>query len=314
MPITPARATDVSARARAALLVACHNDGATLRATIDSIRREPEIELFVVDDGSTDAATLEALSSLEGEGIRVERQTNSGPSSAWMRGLRATAAEYVMPFSSDDLLAPGAVCALADALDRHPDAAAAWGDMQTFGDANAYVPSPPVLCPWFVTYANVWPGIALFRRNMLLDVGGWQLTTGIEDWDLWLRLAARGYGGVHVAQPIFRYRRDAGGRFRGRVRRYEGFYEELQTRHAALVAARSENRARSLAPAAVKVLVPIIDRLPFLSRLVKVQLCDAVSLLLWRAGLRRTCRILVQGVLFRVRLVSARKHAAKARD
>ena len=55
-------------------------------------------------------------------------------------------------------------------------------------------------------------------------------------------------------------------------------------------------------PTVLKVLVPLVDRLP-LSRLLKVQLCDALSLLFWRAGIRKTVPILVQGVLFRARLL-----------
>ena len=57
----------------ATLLVACHDDGATLPETIDSLRREPETELVVVDDGSTDASTLEMLAELERRGVRVLR-------------------------------------------------------------------------------------------------------------------------------------------------------------------------------------------------------------------------------------------------
>lgn len=303
-----------SAPARVALLVACHNDGTTIHATIESLLQEPDVELVVVDDGSTDPATLDALAALERNGVRVEYQSPSGPSAAWMAGLRATAAPYAMPFSSDDLLISGAVHALAGALDRHPEAAVAWGDFESFGAASAYIPSPPALCPWFVTYANVLPGIALFRRRALLEVGGWQLTTGIEDWDLWMRIASHRLAGVHVPRPVFRYRRDAGGRFRGRVRRFDGFYDELRTRHAALFAARAENRASSPAPLPLKLLVPVIDRLPFVSRLLKFQLCDALSLLLWRAGLRQTCTIIAQGILFRLRLLRVRSRGARARD
>jgi glycosyltransferase involved in cell wall biosynthesis len=290
---------------RVALLVACHDDGATIRETIESLRAETDVELIVVDDGSTDPATLETLASLEDEGIRVLRQENAGPSAAWMRGLSATTAGYVMPFSSDDLLVRGTTARLADTLDANPEPAAAWGDLKSFGAAAALVPSPPILCPWLVTYVNTIPGIAMFRRQVLLEVGGWQLRTGIEDWDLWMRLAARGFPGVYVPGPSFLYRRDAGGRFRGRVRRFDPFYDELRERNRALFDSRSENRRRSPAPTALKILVPLVERLP-VSRLLKVQLCDALTLLFWRAGFRGTAKILWQGVVFRARLLAKR--------
>lgn len=290
---------------RVALLVACHDDGPTIRETIDSLRAEPDAELVIVDDGSIDLATLETLAALEDEGVRVLHQENAGPSVAWMRGLAQTSASYVMPFSADDLLVRGATGALADALDANPEAAAAWGDLQSFGAASALVPSAPMLCPWLVTYVNTIPGIAMFRRSVLVEVGGWRLGTGIEDWDLWMRLAKSGTG-VYVPGPVFRYRRDAGGRFRGRVRRFEPFYEELRERNRVLFEARTANRRRSPVPLALKVIVPLVDRFPLFSRLLKVQLCDALSLLFWRAGIRGTVRILLQGALFRLRLLRAK--------
>jgi glycosyltransferase involved in cell wall biosynthesis len=298
---------------RLAILVACHDDGETIAQTIDSLRAEPDAEMVVVDDGSTDAKTLRALDGLEQSGIRVLRQENAGPSAAWMAGLGATSALYVMPFSSDDLLVPGSTGRLAAALDANPGAAAAWGDFETFGAAAAYIATAPALCPWLLTYVNVYPGIALFRREALLAVGGWQLTTGIEDWDLWMRLAEGGFSGVHVPGASFRYRRDAGGRFRGRVGGFDPFYDELQRRHAQLFEARAANREASPAPRALKLLFPVIERLPFASRLLKVQLCDAFSLLFWRAGTRQTARVVAQGLLFRIRLVSRRGSGARAR-
>jgi glycosyltransferase involved in cell wall biosynthesis len=291
---------------RVAILVACHNDGATLRETIASLVGEAHSELVIVDDGSTDPATLDVLDALEGDGISVRRQANAGPAAAWMTGLRSTSAPYVMPFSSDDILAPGAVGLLADALDANSAAAAAWGDMQSFGAAAAYIPSTTALCPWHVTYVNSRPGIALFRRSLLLQAGGWQLRTGIEDWDLWMRLAARGFTGVRVPRLTFYYRRDAGGRFRGRVRTYEGFYAELQARNAELFTSRPKNRVLSPAPRSLKILLPLVDRLPVLSRLIKVQLCELLTLMFWSGGLRRTARIVTQGIVFRARLLRDR--------
>jgi glycosyltransferase involved in cell wall biosynthesis len=286
---------------KVAVLVACHDDGATICQTIGSLR-DDDVELVVIDDGSTDAETVDALGELERAGIRVLRQENhGGPSVAWTNGLHSTVAEYVMPFSSDDVLAPGGARILADALDRSPEAGFAWGDIETFGLASVYRPSAPQLCPWVVTFANVMPAYSLFRRTLLLEVGGWEEISASEDWDLWMRLAARGAKGVYVSRAVYRYRRTGGGRFRRRGRRYEPYFSELRERNAELFAARARNRRASPAPAAVKLVLPLVDALPGVPRLKKMQLSEAVVLLFWSAGLRRTLRIIAQGVLFRTR-------------
>jgi glycosyltransferase involved in cell wall biosynthesis len=287
---------------RIAILVACHDDGATLEETIESLRREPDTELVLVDDGSTDAATLERLDRLERGGLRVLRQQNAGPSAAWTTGLQATRARYVLPFSSDDVLLPGAARLLADELDADPGAAVAWGDMQTFGLASAYRPSVPVLCPWQISFTNCIPPYSLFRRDALLASGGWEVISASEDWDLWMRMAALGQRGVHVAQPVYAYRRGRGGRFRRRGNRYEPFYDELRTRNAGLFDARAANRRASVAPWTLKMLLPLVEALPGVPRLKKMQLCEALTLLLWSGGPRRTARIVLEGLRFRLRL------------
>jgi glycosyltransferase involved in cell wall biosynthesis len=288
--------------ARVAVLVACFDDGATIQETIDSLRAEADIEFVVVDDGSSDPNTLSALERLEREGVRVIRQENAGPSAAWMTGLAATSAPYVMPFSSDDVLLPGGTALLADALDANPDAAVAWGDMKTFGLAAAYRPSVPALDPWLVTYMHCIPAYSLFRRDALIDSGGWQTITASEDWDLWMRMAAQGRTGVHVPRPVYLYRRGAGGRFRRRGRKYEPFYEELRERNAELFAARAGNRRVSPAPKALKFLQPVVDGLPLIPRLKKMQVSEALTLLFWSGGPRRTAQIVLEGVRFRIRL------------
>jgi glycosyltransferase involved in cell wall biosynthesis len=299
--------SDEPRQPRIAFLVACHNDGETLGETIESLRTERDSELVVVDDGSTDPATLALLAALEEKrAVKVLHQANAGPSAAWTTGLGATSARYVMPFSSDDVLIPGAADLLANALDADDDASFAWGDIETFELANAYRPSVPLLCPWLVTFANCMPAYSLFRRTALASVGGWQVIKASEDWDLWMRFAASDHRGVYVDQPIYRYRRTSDSRFRRRGSHYEPFYAELAQRNRDLFAARSANRRASAAPIALKLTVPVANCLPLVPRLRKMQLCEALTLLCWSGGVRRTTRIVAQGVLFRLRILRRR--------
>src|SRR3954454_20475437 len=122
--------------ARFAVIVPCFNDGATLTETVASARDQEPCELVVVDDGSTDEATLRTMDELERDGVRVVHKENGGLASARMAGVAATSSRYVYPIDSDDLLEPHGLTPLADALDRDPGAAAAWGDTIVFGDGS----------------------------------------------------------------------------------------------------------------------------------------------------------------------------------
>jgi glycosyltransferase involved in cell wall biosynthesis len=287
---------------RVAIVVPCYNGGATVGEAVASIRGEPEdVELVVVDDGSTDALTLDLLAELDQQGVRVIHQANQGPSAAAMTGFRATSASLIMRFDSDDVLEPGAVGVLVDALDRKPEAAVAWGDVQTFGVTTFRVPTAPSLDPWLVTYVNCVPGAGcLFRRAALGAAGGWQLRDGFEDWDVWMSFAERGYSGIHVPQVTFRYRRVESGRQVDSVGDTDAHFTALRNRHASLFAKRSENRRRSNAPLGLKLAVRVVEALPWVPRLAKIQLCELFTHLFWNGGLRMSSEMLRQAIVLRL--------------
>jgi glycosyltransferase involved in cell wall biosynthesis len=293
----------MSTEPRVAVIIPCFDEGEALRDAAASVLEDGEAEeRVVVNDGSTNCQTLLILDDLERRGFRVIHQMNRGPSAALMAGVEATTARFIFRLDSDDLLEAGTIRALADVLDAHPTAAAAWGDIFTFGLTSFRIPSNPVLDPWHVTFANQLPSCSMFRRTALLRVGGWQFRGGIDDWDLWMSLAENGYWGVYVPRIAYRYRRDSAGLFADATGRYTADYEELRReRHRDLFSARARNRRRSPAPILLKALLPSIDRLPFLSRLQKVWLSQLLTLLLWTGGPRLVWEILRRGIAIRVR-------------
>lgn len=286
-----------------AVIVPCFDAGATLRETVQSVTAESGVdELVIVDDGSTDPASLALLAEFEAEDVQVIRQSNQGPSAATMAGLRATSSPYVMRLDADDLLEPGAVGRLAAALERANDAAVAWGDVQTFGLTTFRIPAAPSLDPWLLTYTNCIPGAGcLLRRSAVEEVGGWQLRDGWEDWDLWLALLEKGWSGLYVPEVAFRYRRSVEGRHIGSVGESGAYYEELRRRHPAVFASRAANRRASKAPGVVKLAVSLIEAIPGLPRGVRVQLCELVTHLFWNGGLRVTATMLWQAARWRRR-------------
>jgi len=86
------------------------------------------LEIIVIDDGSTDAtpAILEGL----GNQVRAVRQPNSGPSAARNHGLKLSQGNFIAFHDVDDLWEAGALKALLDAFDAHPDAEIVQGLIQ----------------------------------------------------------------------------------------------------------------------------------------------------------------------------------------
>jgi len=237
-------------------------DGATVGEALASLAGQEPHELVVVDDGSDEEGTRRILAELEHGGTRVVRRGNGGLSAARMTGVEATDAPYVFPLDADDALAPGALAALADALDAQPDAAVAWGDLELFGEVELRLRPARELDPWRLTYLNDVPGTSLVRRSALLAAGGWDMGSGYEDWDLWMAFAERGFRGVYVPVPVLRYRRRGGRMLADAIPRHADLYARLRSRHPRLFAARRRAWLRSRAPWRVKALLPLVHRLP----------------------------------------------------
>jgi glycosyltransferase involved in cell wall biosynthesis len=249
---------------RIAIVIPCFNDGATLREALDSI--DDPCEAVVVDDGSTDPTTLALLDELRAEGVRVVRQENRGLAAARMAGVRATSAPYIQPLDADDILAPGALAALADALDAHPGAAAAWGDVEFFGEFELVARSANRLDPWTIWYLDELPGTSMVRRDMIEATGGWQFEKAYEDWDFWMSLAEHGRDGLRVPAVVFRYRRDPERMSAGGLTRHGELLAELRARHPDLRRRLRHNWRHSRAPLRMRLLFPLIEFLPLSGR------------------------------------------------
>jgi glycosyltransferase involved in cell wall biosynthesis len=253
--------------ARVAVLIPCHNDGPLLLEALDSIKEDEPVEIVVVDDASSDPATLECLARVRSEGIQViHNERNAGAPAARTQALRASTAPYIFPLDADDQLVPGTLTRMADLLDAALEADVCYGDYAEFGSPpDAVRKIPQRLDPFRIAYANEF-GAPLLRRTAVEAAGGWvpegvdPRTFGYEDWHLWMTLAERGARGVHVGPGIITYRRrvQPGRRMSSDRRHHRRVYNELRRLHPALFASLREHRRNSDLSGTRKLLYPIV--------------------------------------------------------
>lgn len=217
------------------VVIPAHQAAATVGAAVRSAVAQEgvEVEVIVVDDGSTDHTGDVARESGDGRVRVVRRESPSGPPAARNDGLRRASGEAVVFLDADDELTPGALAALHAAL--APDAVAACGRFQAVdnrGDpldigtwaaeqlrpvvrrGRRYIPSPEGLSPEAILTRLVTPppGGVLVRRGAALGVGGYD--PGVrrsEDVDFLVRLATVGRIASTEA-VVLRYRRASGQR------------------------------------------------------------------------------------------------------
>lgn len=196
------------------VVIPCYNQGQFLREAIDSVFNQTHspVECIVVDDGSTDPATLSTIDRLAESGVRIVRQTNQGLAAARNAGVLSTDAPFFVPLDADDLLAPRFIEKLLPPLLRTPTLGYAYSHVRTFG-AGEHLWTCPDYDPRRLLFENLSAATAVVRREAFDRVGGYQtdMVYGFEDWDFWLALLRADYRGECIAEPLFMYRKHPGG-------------------------------------------------------------------------------------------------------
>lgn len=181
----------------------------------------PEVELIVVDDGSTDDS-LDILGRLVTdypEKIKLLRQSQKGPYVARNHGLNHVSGEYVAFLDADDWWHENFLEKLSAALIDNAEAALAYCGWQNTGlegpRGEPYLPpdyEKGDKAERFLKTASPWPiHAALVRRQAIDEVGCFQtyLPTCM-DYDLWLRIGLA-HQIVLVPEVMAFYRHHQGG-------------------------------------------------------------------------------------------------------
>jgi glycosyltransferase involved in cell wall biosynthesis len=247
------------------LIIPCFDAGARVAEAARYVDEGRTMEVVVVDDGSAEAETLDALDALDAAGTNVIRHDrNLGVSAARNSGLAAARGEYVFPLDADDLIVPGALTRMAAKLDANRNAAACFGNYAELGEHWLVRRVPERLDPYRVALTNEYPASAMFRRAALERHGGWhRLLPHIDaqsDWDLWMTLAEAGETAVHLGEEQLVYVYDAHRQGLAEAGRRRGaeLYRAMRARHPGLFGSLRTHRRHSDLGRARRLLYPLV--------------------------------------------------------
>ena len=171
-----------------------------LRGAIESVLGQgfPGLEAIVVDDGSTDDTPAVAASF--GDRIRYHRQENRGRAAAWNAGVDLARGEYLAWLDSDDLWLPGRLARQVPMMDAHPGAGLLYSAVRYIDENGAPADTKPSgrptpsgrIMPELLRHNLMQTNAVLARRRLVVEAGPLDLDLVVgEDWDAWLRIAAR---------------------------------------------------------------------------------------------------------------------------
>lgn len=201
----------VSQRPEVSIVVGVRNGGEELLPSLESVLKQTqvELELLVVDDGSTDA-TPELLAGLAAEDARVRfwRQQPQGLTAALAFACQQARAPYLARQDVGDRSLPGRLEQQREVLRQEPGVALVSCRTDCFGPAGEWLwtergvtpqedrPVPILERRGRTLRVRAGPtshGSALFRRETYEAVGGYRTEFLLgQDWDLWQRMGLLG--------------------------------------------------------------------------------------------------------------------------
>ncbi len=205
------------------VVIPAYNAGVFLPATLRSVLAQdyPNFEVWVVDDGSVDeTAAIVVGFAREDDRVNLLQQKNAGVAAARNAGIQAARGEFVAPLDADDLWEPRALSLWVDrflASSARVGVVYGWSldvdaDGRLTGGFHGAKIRGRVLGTLLVHNFLGNASATMMRRSALIEVGGYDTTLrdrqaqGCEDWDLYLKLAAR-WEFEGVSEFLVRYRK-----------------------------------------------------------------------------------------------------------
>lgn len=196
------------------VIIPAYNQGPMLAHAIESALAQtyPHVEIIVVNDGSPSLITSETVQAYAGHILYVERE-NGGVAAARNTGIQAATGKMIALLDQDDVWLPHKLTTQVNTFRAHPNVALVHSSYYLIDNTGCrkdqvhlregeYSPLPQLLLDVPISSCTT-----LFPRQVLDEVGLLDAAlSGSDDWDLWLRLAARGYSFYCVGEPLAEYR------------------------------------------------------------------------------------------------------------
>jgi glycosyltransferase involved in cell wall biosynthesis len=170
-----------------------------------------DLELRVIDDGSTDGSVDALLAAVRDPRLVVVRQENLGLAATLNRGFAEARGEFIARMDGDDQTVRGRFAAQAAYLREHLDVVLVGGQIERLVDGRTESESR-----FPATHHEIVSGLVagrhvichpsvMLRASAIRKVGGYWEHGVSEDWDLFLRLAEHGRL-ANLDRTVLRYR------------------------------------------------------------------------------------------------------------
>ncbi|MED4533608.1 glycosyltransferase family A protein [Metabacillus fastidiosus] len=192
------------------IIIPCYNYGKYVNASINSLLNSTfqDIEIIVVDDGSTDQETIEILDQLNRSKTQLIRQSNQGLHAVRNNAIPKARGKYIISLDPGDELHPTFMEKAFWILETYPEIGFVSSGLQAVGTED-WKHIPPAYNFYKQLFHNNVCGHAMFRKQCWYDVGGYKKmhVMGYEDWDFWISAGEKGWLGYIIPEILMYYLR-----------------------------------------------------------------------------------------------------------
>jgi len=217
-----------NAMKKVSIIIPLYNRANLITETLDclsaDLHLDEELEIFVVDDGSTDGGDMIVQQNYPQ--VILLRQENAGAPAARNNGLKKATGEYVLFLDSDDLIEPNFFKSKILCLETNPHVAGVYGPWEHF---NVDEKGEKIILPRHTSYPiETTPGYQthlkrllsgwfivchalLWRRKALLEVNGYDTSLPVnQDVDLLFKILIKRnlIIGINAPKALYRDHQD----------------------------------------------------------------------------------------------------------
>lgn len=207
------------------VVVTCFNYADYVGHAIRSVYSQiyPDIQLIVVNDGSTDNSH-KVINGLQNKyKFEYLSHKNVGVIESINRAVEKTKGEYFIHLGADDIMPDNYLEALVAAALNNPDTSIFYTDLVNL-DTDEVVVEPPVFSKELLKHYNFIHGTSMVNTGLMRDIDYDDNLRGLglEDWDFFLTAVLQGEKAMYVDSTFLRYRRHETLRSRSQRRRSDG--------------------------------------------------------------------------------------------
>lgn len=225
---------------KVSVIMPCFNDGKYIKESIDCVENQTykNIELIIINDGSTDLETIRILDTIQNKNIKIINTNKIGPSGARNEGIKYSTGEYILPLDSDDLIDYTYISKAVEIMEKNNNIGIVYCKASFFGEKEGDWDLPEYSINKMLINNIIFVS-ALFRKDDWQKVGGFDTSFlhGLEDYDFWMSILELGRDVEKIQEVLFRYRIKEISRhksFENDIKNMKKTYEKIYFKHKKL--------------------------------------------------------------------------------